>query len=365
MPDTRAPTRRETEQVVYRQVPRSNAVESIHEPLNCIDVHNHIRQAGLALERSFRTKNWARRLFMTIIGCTLTNATLAHAAFCSPTNEVLDSHVVLEQVAAALIGRTRIPSSPQRRLGSHRATDMVRRCSSGLSTTATVLPSPIQADAARASQAQSRGEEGGPQPRVDEGGQPRTEALPPRAHRHPSTPTAPHPLAPAHPAPRDPSNGASMSSTRLPSSVPLMEAETNVPRPVAPVVDTAPVVEGKSFGARRWRHGEARYVKESAVARCRQDGLMCRLVPASKYAREWNKKSSLGKNGLTCSVCGRKTWFFCIMHGNMALSEAAQRELVAAGVQVPQVDPDRVASGVCVTGLRACTARHVLDFTGQ
>ena len=341
----RAHNSRETEQVVYRQVPRSNAVESIHEPLNCIDVHNHIRQAGLALERSFRTKNWARRLFMTIIGCTLTNATLAHAAFCSPTNEVLDSHVVLEQVATALIGRTRVPSSPQRRLGSQRATDMVRRCSSGLSTTASVVTSAIQtaADAAQTSE-QPRVPEGGAERRIEEGGQPRSDALPHPVHRHPSAqpaPTAPQSL-PAQPAPTAPQ-----------------------PAPTAPQPLPAPDAEGKAVSARRWRPGEARHVKESAGAGCRRDGLLCRLVPMSKYAKEWSSQNSLGKNGLTCSVCGRKTWFFCIMHGNLALSEDAHRNLIAIGVEIPQVDPTRVASGVCVTGLRACTARHVLDFTEQ
>lgn len=43
-----------------------------------IDVHNHYRQGGLGLERAVHTKDWAFRLFCTLIGIIETDAYLAY-----------------------------------------------------------------------------------------------------------------------------------------------------------------------------------------------------------------------------------------------------------------------------------------------
>jgi hypothetical protein len=43
-------------------------IEEYFEVAKVIDVHNHYRQSGLALEQSVQTKSWTFRLFCTILG---------------------------------------------------------------------------------------------------------------------------------------------------------------------------------------------------------------------------------------------------------------------------------------------------------
>jgi len=59
-------------------VKRSKLVEEYFNAANAVDVHNHLRQGGLGMEKRIRTKSWKMRLFCTIIGIIETDAFLAY-----------------------------------------------------------------------------------------------------------------------------------------------------------------------------------------------------------------------------------------------------------------------------------------------
>jgi hypothetical protein len=51
--------------------------ETLFRNLPRIDVHDHLRQGTLALERTWQTQNWVKRVFSTILGMSITDAYLA------------------------------------------------------------------------------------------------------------------------------------------------------------------------------------------------------------------------------------------------------------------------------------------------
>ncbi len=65
---------------VVQSKPRPQLVEDYFEAASAIDIHNHYRQGGLAIERNVLTKNWAFRLilFCTILGIIVVDAYLAY-----------------------------------------------------------------------------------------------------------------------------------------------------------------------------------------------------------------------------------------------------------------------------------------------
>jgi len=63
------------------RIPRPNVVEKYFSNANAIDVHDHYRQGGLALERSWRTHTWWHRVFATLLGMCETDAYLAFYHF--------------------------------------------------------------------------------------------------------------------------------------------------------------------------------------------------------------------------------------------------------------------------------------------
>ena len=55
--------------MVYdKKVKRPAVVEQYFDGANAIDIHNHLRQGGLELERHWQTQTWWHRNFATIIG---------------------------------------------------------------------------------------------------------------------------------------------------------------------------------------------------------------------------------------------------------------------------------------------------------
>ena len=52
-------------------------MEAYFDNANAIDVHNHLRQGGLELERHWKTHTWWHRNFATIFGMCETDAYLA------------------------------------------------------------------------------------------------------------------------------------------------------------------------------------------------------------------------------------------------------------------------------------------------
>jgi Transposase IS4 len=59
-------------------IPRPQAIEMFYSCFSNIDVHDHYRQGSLAFERTWSTKTWWHRLFMTIFGMICTDAYFAY-----------------------------------------------------------------------------------------------------------------------------------------------------------------------------------------------------------------------------------------------------------------------------------------------
>ena len=59
------------------EVDQPRVVEEYHEGCGVVDLHNHLRQGCLDIERTLKTKCWYRRLFYTILGICVTDSSLA------------------------------------------------------------------------------------------------------------------------------------------------------------------------------------------------------------------------------------------------------------------------------------------------
>lgn len=57
-----------------KKVPRTKLVEEMFSAFSKIDIHDHLRQGSLALERSWVTRKWYHRLFSTIFGVCVVDA---------------------------------------------------------------------------------------------------------------------------------------------------------------------------------------------------------------------------------------------------------------------------------------------------
>jgi hypothetical protein len=90
----------ETE-VYYKQVQRPRIVELYFSGAPAVDVHNHYRQGGLALEKGLQTKIWWMRVFCTILGIIETDAYVAYIRFC-PDARGLSHRQFTLQLAASL-----------------------------------------------------------------------------------------------------------------------------------------------------------------------------------------------------------------------------------------------------------------------
>ena len=65
----------------FIEVPHPSIVEHYFNTANAIDIHNHLRQGGLELERRWRTLTWWHRAFATFIAICETDAYLAFLHF--------------------------------------------------------------------------------------------------------------------------------------------------------------------------------------------------------------------------------------------------------------------------------------------
>jgi hypothetical protein len=63
------------EKAVYEKiVPRPNVIKELFDAFSTIDIHDHLRQGSLEMEREWQTKNWVLWLFMTILGIIIVNS---------------------------------------------------------------------------------------------------------------------------------------------------------------------------------------------------------------------------------------------------------------------------------------------------
>lgn len=67
--------------LVIKEVPRPQIVEEYFHGARAVDIHNHIRQSGLALEEVWNTQRWEHRIFASLFGIIEANAFLAYNYF--------------------------------------------------------------------------------------------------------------------------------------------------------------------------------------------------------------------------------------------------------------------------------------------
>ena len=68
-------------EVVIRYTKRPKVVEDYFDCAKVIDIANHMRQGGLALEQAWKTQKWEHRLFSTLLGMIETDAYCAWRHF--------------------------------------------------------------------------------------------------------------------------------------------------------------------------------------------------------------------------------------------------------------------------------------------
>lgn len=88
-----------------KEVPRPKLVEDYFSGAPAIDVHNHIRQDGLAIESVWQTQQWHHRMFACIFGIMETNAFLSFN-WQRPNNEKISHSKFTEALALQLINNT-------------------------------------------------------------------------------------------------------------------------------------------------------------------------------------------------------------------------------------------------------------------
>ena len=112
-------------EVEWRETKRPKVVEEYFDAAKVIDVHNHMRQGGLALEEAWATKSWEHRLASTLIGMIETDAFLAMKHFQPHCNDI-DHADFTEELAFQLLTNdfdnigvsTRGGGSPEKRQGT-------------------------------------------------------------------------------------------------------------------------------------------------------------------------------------------------------------------------------------------------------
>lgn len=108
LPGTPARKRRYDEcgTVRFKEIPRPKIAETYFDGAPSIDIHNHIRQSGLALEQVWKTHKWAHRIFASLLGVIETNAFLAFNYFMQPENEKLDHNTFTTNLSLQYINKS-------------------------------------------------------------------------------------------------------------------------------------------------------------------------------------------------------------------------------------------------------------------
>ena len=100
----------------FKTVDRPKLVAMYHDGAPSIDVHNHLRQDGLALEQVWRTDTWHHRVYASVFGIMETNAYLAFSHFCCGLDKITHS-AFTTRLAEQLI-RYNAPQQPQSQTGA-------------------------------------------------------------------------------------------------------------------------------------------------------------------------------------------------------------------------------------------------------
>ncbi|KAL5502000.1 hypothetical protein EMCRGX_G008685 [Ephydatia muelleri] len=94
-------------EVLNKTVKRKKVVETYFDAASIIDINNHMRQGGVALETAWQTQSWASRVISTILGIVETDAYLLYKKF-HPGGSKISHSDFTESVAKGLLIR-RIP----------------------------------------------------------------------------------------------------------------------------------------------------------------------------------------------------------------------------------------------------------------
>ena len=86
----------------HKEVKRPMIIKEMFDAFSTIDIHDHLRQGSLELEREWVTRNWVHRLFMTILGMIIVNAFNAYL-YMTTDSEPIDFNVFLGKLAYELI----------------------------------------------------------------------------------------------------------------------------------------------------------------------------------------------------------------------------------------------------------------------
>ena len=92
-------------EVFNKTLKRRKVVESYFDAASIIDINNHLRQGGLALETAWRTQSWACRVISTVLGMVETDAYLLFKRF-HPGSTKMSHSDFTEAVAEALLTST-------------------------------------------------------------------------------------------------------------------------------------------------------------------------------------------------------------------------------------------------------------------
>ena len=76
-------------------------VEAYFDAASIIDINNHMRQGGVALETAWQTQSWASRVISTILGIVETDAYLLYKKF-HPGGSKISHSDFTESVAKGL-----------------------------------------------------------------------------------------------------------------------------------------------------------------------------------------------------------------------------------------------------------------------
>ena len=89
-------------EVYNKTVKRKKVVETYFDAASIIDINNHMRQGGLALETAWRTQSWASHVVATALGIVETDAYLLYKKF-HPGSTKLSHADFTEAVAKGLL----------------------------------------------------------------------------------------------------------------------------------------------------------------------------------------------------------------------------------------------------------------------
>jgi hypothetical protein len=90
-------------QVYVKSVPRPSVVKELFDAFSAIDVHDHLRQGSLEMEREWITRSWVLRIFGTVLGIIIVNAFNCYLYMMEHVGPQLDFNTFLGKLSYELI----------------------------------------------------------------------------------------------------------------------------------------------------------------------------------------------------------------------------------------------------------------------